>query len=194
MLRNLKIYILIRPGKTPSVEEDFLIWLKVSEQLLNVELILSTNVYQDQNQRWQLLVQKLKRSCSRNLSADCKLFVKHTQSALPALSVNMHPRFFCTVHMAQVQLNTCVSYLWMHPRELTYLELCCFVHIECSWPFTLKVILIVPQLVSSLDSRLNSTGELGDTSGAGRYQFFLQIHQNTWGEEEHRIGNVYTWS
>lgn len=38
----------------------------------------------------------------------------------------------------------------------------------------MKVILTVPQLVSSLDSRLNSTGELGDTSGAGRYQFFLR--------------------
>lgn len=37
--------------------------------------------------------------------------LQHSQSALPALSVNMQPRFFCTVHMAQVQLNTCVSYL-----------------------------------------------------------------------------------
>lgn len=43
-----------------------------------------------------------------------------------------------------------------------------------SQPLTLKVILTVPQLVSSLASKLNSTGELGDTSGAGRYQFFLQ--------------------
>lgn len=51
-------------------------------------------------------------------------------------------------------------------------------YINCPWPFTLKVILIVPQLVSSLDSRLNSTGELGDTSGAGRYQFFLWMNQN----------------
>lgn len=33
---------------------------------------------------------------------------------------------------------------------------------------------MVPQLVSSLDSSWNSTGELGVTSGAGRYQFFLK--------------------
>lgn len=33
---------------------------------------------------------------------------------------------------------------------------------------------MVPQLVSSLDSSVNSTGELGDTSLAGRYQFFLK--------------------
>ena len=40
-------------------------------------------------------------------------------------------------------------------------------------PFAVNVILTVPQLVSSLDSRLNSTGEVGNTSEAGRYQFFL---------------------
>lgn len=33
---------------------------------------------------------------------------------------------------------------------------------------------MVPQLVSSLDSSVNCSGELGDTSGAGRYQFFLK--------------------
>lgn len=36
----------------------------------------------------------------------------------------------------------------------------------------------VPHLVSSLDRRLNSTGELGDTPEAGRYQFFLQQQRN----------------
>lgn len=44
----------------------------------------------------------------------------------------------------------------------------------------------VPQLVSSLDSRLNSTGELGDTSGAGRYQFFLHNHKHKRNVSNHK--------
>lgn len=91
-----------------------------------------------------------------------------------------------TGHMAKVQSE--VTWHWCFRKGFWFclLSVCnssienflFFVNVQWSWPLTLNVILMVPQLVSSLDVRLNSSGELGDTSGAGRYQFFLEIHQH----------------